>query len=184
MPGMVRKEAHALTFAQAKDLLTAMHYPEKELALFAMLIRMNVAEICGLQWKSVNLSGEWSTADGERIPPGTISVRKHFYRGELVSLPQRSRKRFLSIPEPLVPILRALSQRSKYTGSDDFVLVSAVGTPINEKDVAMRRLKPIGKKMQMPWLSWRVFSRTHSTLAYELGTRSLDFSAMQGHSNP
>jgi integrase len=149
-----------------------------------MLTRMNVAEICGLQWKWVNLSGEWSTTDGERIPPGTIAVRKHFYRGELVNLPQRSRKRFLSIPEPLLPILRALSQRSRYTGPDDFVLVSAVGTPINEKDVAMRHLKPIGRKMQMPWLSWRVFSRTHSTLAYELGTRSLDFLARPGHSNP
>ena len=184
LPGMVRKEAHALTFDQTRDLLGAMQYPEKELALFVMLTRMNVAEICGLQWKWVNLSDQWSITDGERIPPQTIAVRKHFYRGELVSLPMRSRKRFLSIPEPLLPILRALNQRARNTGADDFVLVSSIGTPINEKDIAMRRLKPIGRKMQMPWLSWRVFSRTHSILAYELGTRSLDFLAMPGHSNP
>jgi integrase len=177
LPRMVRKEAHALTFAQAKDLLAAMQYPERELALMAMLTRMNVAEICGLQWKWVNLTDGWSTTDGERIPPRTIAVRKHFYRGELVSLPKSSRKRHLSIPEPLLPILRDLSQRVKYTGSDDFVLVSSVGTPINEKDIAMRRLKPIGRSMQMPWLCWRVFSRTHTTLAYEFGTRSLDFMA-------
>jgi hypothetical protein len=30
LPGMVRKEAHTLTFAQAKDLLATMQYPEKE----------------------------------------------------------------------------------------------------------------------------------------------------------
>jgi integrase len=184
LPGMVRKEAHALTFDQAKDLLGAMQYPEKQLALFVMLTRMNVAEICGLEWKWVNLSDEYSITDGEKIPPQTIAVRKHFYRGELVSLPKRSRKRFLSIPEPLLPILRALNQRARYTGADDFVLVSAVGTPINEKDIAMRRLKPIGRKMQMPWLSWRVFSRTHTTLAYQFGMRSLDFLAMPRHSSP
>jgi integrase len=182
LPGMVRKEAHALTIDQAKDLLAAMQYPEKELALITMLTHMNVAEICGLQWKWVNLTDEWSMTDGERIPPRTIAVRKHFYRGELVSLPMRSRKRFLTIPEPLLPILRALSERPKYTGSDAFVLVSAVGTPINEKDIAMRRLKPLGRSMQMPWLSWRVFSRTHTTLAYQFGTRSLDCLAMTGHS--
>jgi integrase len=183
LPKMVRKEAHTLTFAQAKDLLGAMRYPEKELALIAMLTRMNVAEICGLQWKWVNLTDEWSMTDGERIPPRTIAVRKHFYRGELVSLPKGSRERHLSIPEALLPILRELSKRAKYTASDDFVLVSSVGTPINEKDIAMRRLKPLGRKMQMPWLCWRVFSRTHTTLAYQFGTQSLDRVVMSGHSN-
>ena len=183
LPRMVRKEAHALTIDQAKDLLAAMQYPEKELALISILTHMNVAEICGLQWKWVNLADEWSMTDGEKIPPRTIAVRKHFYRGELVSLPMRSRKRFVTIPEPLIPILRALSERAKYTGSDAFVLVSAVGTPINEKDIAMRRLKPIGRSMQMPWLSWRVFGRTHTTLAYQFGTRSLDYLAM-GRSIP
>jgi integrase len=177
LPGMVRKEAHSLTLTQAKDLIRAMQYPEKELALIVMLTHMNVAEICGLQWKWVNLTDEWSMAEGERIPPKTIAVRKHFYRGELVTLPKRSRKRFLSIPEPLLPILGALRQRLRYTGSDDFVLVSAVGTPINEKDIAMRHLKPIGRAMQMPWLSWRVFSRTHTALAYQFGTQSLDLVA-------
>jgi integrase len=184
LPGMVRKEAHALTIDQAKDLLAAMQYPEKELALISMLTHMNVAEICGLQWKWVNLADEWSMTDGEKIPPRTIAVRKHFYRGELVSLPIRSRKRLVTIPEPLIPILRGLSERAKYTGADAFVLVSAAGTPINEKDIAMRRLKPIGRSMQMPWLSWRVFGRTHTTLAYQFGTRSLDYLAMPGHSIP
>jgi integrase len=174
LPRMVRQEAHALTFAQATELLGAMRYPEKLLALIAMLTRMNVPEIRGLQWKWVNLTDDWSAADGERIPPRTIAVRKHFYLGELVDLPKNRRNRYLSIPEPLLPILCELSQRMKYTGSDDFVLVSRVGTPIDEKGIAMRRLKPIGKSMGMPWLCWRVFSRTHNSLAYEYGTRSLE----------
>src|ERR1700680_2852029 len=47
---------------------------------------MNVAEICGLQWKRVNLTEAWSNTDGESIPPRTIAVRKQWYRGELGGL--------------------------------------------------------------------------------------------------
>jgi hypothetical protein len=35
-------------------------------------------------------------------------------------------------------------------------------------------LKPIGKELQMPWLSWQVIRRTHTTLAHELGMQFLD----------
>jgi integrase len=178
LPKMVRKEAHALTLVQAQALLGAMQYPERELALIAMLTHMNVAEICGLQWKWVNLADDWGTAEGERIPPRTIAVRRHFYRGQLVNLPRRSRNRYVSIPEPLLQVLCALSHREKFTGLDDFVLASKIGRPVNEKDLAKRRLKPLGKSMQMPWLSWRVLSRTHTSLSYQLGMRSLDRMAM------
>ena len=148
LPKMVRKEAHTLTFAEAQALLGAMQYPERELALSAILTHMNVAEICGLQWKWVNLTDDWCTAEGERIPPRTIAVRRHFYRGELANLPMRSRNRNLSIAEPLLQVLRELRQRQRYTGPDDFVLASKVGRPVNEKIIAKRRLKPIGV---LPW---------------------------------
>ena len=46
---MVRKEAHALTFEQARALLAALESPIRELVMFAILTSMNVAEILGLQ---------------------------------------------------------------------------------------------------------------------------------------
>ena len=52
----------------------------------AILTGMNVAEICGLQWKHVNLSPSEQYADGEVIPSRTIAVRKQWYRGELNSV--------------------------------------------------------------------------------------------------
>src|SRR5580704_1646885 len=56
LPAMSRRETHALTLTQLKQVMQWMRYPEKEIALFALLADMNVAEICGLQWKYVNLS--------------------------------------------------------------------------------------------------------------------------------
>jgi integrase len=180
LPGMTRKESHALTLAQAKAVLAAMQYPEREMTLIAILTDVNVAEICGLQWKRVNLTEGWSLADGEPIPPRSIAIRKEWYRGELVAVEKKSRNRSLPIPEPLLPILLKLSHRGKFVAPDDFVLVSGAGTPINENNVAVRRLKPIGRKLQMPWLSWQVFRRTHTSLAYELGMQLLDRVAKAG----
>ena len=47
-----------------KAVLERMRYPEKEMTLLAIVTGMNVAEICGLQWKHVNLSA--LGRDGER----------------------------------------------------------------------------------------------------------------------
>jgi integrase len=179
LPEMTRKEAHSLTLAQAKQVLGVMQYPEKEMTLITILTSMNVAEICGLQWKRVNLSDEWSMADSEPIPPRTLAVRHQWYRNRLSPIKQKSRKRNLPIPEPLLPILLALSHRDEYTGPDDFVLVSRNGTPLNENNLVTRRLKPIGREMEMPWLSWQVLRRTHTALAFELGMQLIDRMAMK-----
>ena len=119
----------------------------------------------------------WSNADGEPIPPRTIAVRRQWYCGKLSSVERQRRRRNLPIPEPLFPILLGLSQRRNFTGPDDFVLVSRNGTPIHERNIVLRRLKRIGRGLQMPWLSWHVFQRTHTTLARELGNLCLANSA-------
>jgi len=152
-------------------VLRVMRYPEKEMTLIAMLAGMNVGEICGLQWRCVNLTGEWASADGEPIPPRTIAVRNQWHLGELSDLARKSRNRDVPISEALFQILLGLSRREKYTGPDDFVLVSRGGTPINGNNIAARRLKAIGRELQMPWLSWHVIQRTQTMLGNELGTQ-------------
>jgi integrase len=179
LPEMTRKEAHTLTLAQAKQVLGVMQYPEREMTLITILTSMNVAEICGLQWKRVNLTDEWVNVEGETLPPRTISVRAQWYRHQLSSVKQKSRRRDLLIPEPLLPILQGLKQREEYTSPDDFVLVSRNGTPLNENNLVARRLKPIGRELEMPWLSWQVLHRTHTALAFELGMQLLDRMAMK-----
>ncbi len=168
LPERPSRNFHQLTLTQAKEVLRAMRYPEKEMTLIAMLTSMNVAEICGLQWKYVNLTGTWSNVNGERIPPITVAVRKRLYRGELDSV-SGARARIHRIPEVLLPILIKLSGRGRWTGPDDFVLVSRVGTPINAINITARRLRTIGNELQIPWLNWHVFRRGHAALKGELG---------------
>ncbi len=173
VPGMSRKEAHMLSLPQLKTVLERMRYPEKEMTLLAIVTGMNVAEICGLQWKHVNLTPHDQGVSGEWIAPRTIAVRKQWYRGELNSV-KIGRTRTVPIPELMAPVLTRLSQRGKFTQPEDFVLVSEAGTPVNETNIASRRLKAVGQELAMPWLSWHVFRRTRKDYLQRFGPRFVD----------
>ena len=173
VPGMSRKEAHMLSLPQLKAVLQLMRYPEREMTLLAIVTGMNVAEICGLQWKHVNLLGFDVDDTGERLPARTIAVRKQWYRGELNSV-KIGRTRNVPIPDLIFPVLTALSQRARFTRPEDFVLVSEAGTPVNETNIASRRLKSVGHELGMPWLSWHVFRRTRKDYQQRLGPRFVE----------
>jgi len=152
-------------------LLGFMRYPEKEMSLVAILTGMTVAEICGLQWKRVNLTdSETVDADGESIPPKSILIREEWMRGQLGTVSKR-RVGTLKIPRPLIPILTRLKRNPKFTGPNDFVLTSRSGSPVNQTNLLTRRLKPIGQEMKIPNLSWHLVRRIHKELISEFGAQ-------------
>jgi len=93
MPEMQRRETHALTFAQGRELLATLRSPVREMALLSMTTSLNVAEMLGLRWKWVNLSGEPVTVGGEVLPAYSLAVRENSYRGKFGSVKPRSRRR-------------------------------------------------------------------------------------------
>lgn len=72
--------------------------------------------------------------------------------------------------------------RAEFAGPDDPVFAARTGRPVDEHNIARRHLKPVGKRLAMPWLSWHCFRRTHTTLVNELGMAFTDRMAMMGHS--
>ena len=167
LPAMVRRKTHTLTLIQLKQIMQAMRYPEKGIALLALLTEMNVAEICGLQWKCVNIS-KIDTSIDDCIPSKTIAIRMQWYRGEFRPVAEK-RQRLISVSNLLYSILVELRNRRHFTGPNDFVLASKSGTPLYPENIAARRLKSIGREFEVPWLSWNVFHRTHIALGVELG---------------
>lgn len=173
VPGMSRKEAHTLSLIQLKSVLELMRYPEREMTLLAIITGMNVAEICGLQWRHVNLSTAGREVDNEILPARTVAVRKQWYRGELNSV-KIGRTRNVVIHDLMHTVLIGLTQRPRFTKPDDFVLVSEAGTPVNETNIASRRLKAVGNELNMPWLSWHVFRRTRKDYLQRFGPRFVE----------
>jgi integrase len=168
LPAMARREAHSLTLEQLNQVMKVMRYPERVIALGALLTDMNVAEICGLQWQYVNTSNIGHSIEGDWLPPKTIAVRTQWYRGEFQHV-METRKRLVPVPELLCSVLRDIKIRQHFTKPQDFVVTSRSGTPVYPENIAARRLKAIGKAIEMPWLSWSVFHRTHIRLKSEFG---------------
>lgn len=172
LPEMKRKPDHHLNLSQLVQVLGMMGYPEKEVTLMIIVTGMNVSEVCGLQWRYVNLLDRSVYREPEVIPPRTIKVRNQMYRGRFSNV-GRARKKEIVIPPILHSVLARLS-RANGIGPLDTVFVTKPGIPINPINLAARRLKLLGKELDMPWLSWQVLQRTRKRLMDDLGAHLVD----------
>jgi integrase len=169
VPDSEVSDLHVLTLAETMQVLELMRYPEREVALMAILTNMTISEICGLQWKNVNLTDHALSREGLTIPARHIAIRTQWYRGQLAPVPP-ARRKFIPLPPLMLRVIRCLSNGSA-AGWNDFVLTTRSGRPINQINLAGRRLKRIGQQVNMPWLSWQVFRRTRLSILHEYETR-------------
>jgi integrase len=167
LPPICRKKPRDLTIAQVMAMLKMMRYPEREISLIAITTGISIQEICGLQWKHVNLTRAGADCDGETIPPGSILLKHHWNSEGIVQL-HSSRIRSIGVPEPLSVILLRLKREALSPDPNAFVLTTPSGAPIRPASLRMARLKVIGRKIAIPWLSWQVVKRAHDAMLSEL----------------
>lgn len=181
LPPLTRvKQRTALTVEQAQKVLDRLPSPVKEMALLAMTTSLNVAELCGLRWKRVNLTSGFVVVDGDVIPPLSLTVRENYYEGEFGTVKTGKRNRIQPIPAVTVPLLEKLKQRDRFTGPEDVVFANRNGKPVDAHNVNNRVFKKIGKELGIP-LSWHVFRHTCATLTEIAGMPKADRIALMGH---
>src|SRR5260370_15178394 len=61
LPAMVRRGSHALSLHQSFSALASLQSPAPSMVLLACFTSMNIAAICGLQWKRANLQQRFKT---------------------------------------------------------------------------------------------------------------------------
>jgi integrase len=165
LPEMVRATPHALSFQQVVALIQLLPRVPRLMTFLAVMTSMNVAEICGLKWKRLNLSDEPIIMDDELLPPFNGGVREQWYKRQWGSVKVRARRRYVLLPKWAVEELRELRQRREWVGPEDPVFAGRNGKPVCENAIVQRHLKPAGRKLDMPWLSWHDLRRTFATLA-------------------
>jgi integrase len=151
------------------------------IVLLALTTSMNIAELLGLRRKRVNLSNAAIMLGDRSLSGESIAVRENFYRGVFGTVKQKSRNRDLPISRGALPVLKEVMAGSNFKGPDDLVFGTEKGTPLDEKNLMRRVIKPVGAKLEMAWMGWHVFRHTHSTLAEELGMALSDRQAQLGH---
>jgi integrase len=166
LPPAAGKVKHNLTISQTRAMLELMEYPEKEIALITITTGMNIQEICNLQWKHINLTESERYLDGEFVPSKSIAVGAEWNRVGLGDW-RRGRRRNIEIPDVLFPMLENLLCQKGNSSPNDFVLLSEAGHPVVPAGVRVGRLKPIGRELGIPWLSWQVLRRAHTGFLLE-----------------
>jgi integrase len=165
LPEMVRATPHALSLQQVVDLLQLLPKTVRLMVFLAVMTSMNVAEICGLKWKRVNLTAQPIIMDDELLLPSMAGVREQWYKGQWGSVKAKARRRNVVLQQWAVEELRELQQREEWVGPEDTVFAGTSGKPLCENAIVQRHLKPAGRKLGMPWLSWHDLRRTFATLA-------------------
>jgi integrase len=173
LPPIVHKEPRSLSLIQLREILGKMHYPEREMAIVALLTPMTMVEICAMQWKYVNLSLSWSRTEDDPIPPRTIAVRKFWDRGEFGDVPNH-RRRNLEIHDVLFEFFKTFQRRLDIIEPNSFLFVDRTEGAVNHIVLKSRRLKPLGKQRLMPELSWQVIHHTRATMLSRFGTTFYD----------
>ena len=169
LPRLVRRHEENLTVAQARGLLEVMRPPDREMALVAIFTGLNMLEICGLQWKYVNLTDLPRGIEEEFILPRSIFVKKQWNSGELGDV-RNCRVRTVEISGLLLSLFTKMSQQKRCTRPDEFVFASRSGNALWPASLH-ERLKPLCSKLDIPWLSWHLFTKAHKTLPSELASQ-------------
>ena len=181
-PAMVRREKHALTIEQARSVLQGLRSPYREMALVSMTTSMNVAELCALRWKRVNFHARSPFfLEGEIIPPYSLAVRESYYEGSFGPPKTRNRKRCIPLALPVLTALQRIKDTSRFPGPNDIVFVSRNGTPKTGSNVRHQIIKPLGQKLDIPWLNWHTFRNTFATIGEQLGMSLSNRQAQMGH---
>jgi integrase len=66
---------------------------------------------------------------------------------------------------------------------DGLVFPTRTGMPYSDSNLLARHLKPAGKQIGAPWLSWHTLRRTHATLLSQSGASPKDAQAQLGHAH-
>ncbi len=135
---------------------------------------MNVAEVCGLRWKRLNLGLDPVIVDGESIPGHSAAVREQWYMRQWGSVKGHAgrasaRRRIVPLPALLVEALEALRTSSKFIGVDDAVFAGESGQPVDQQAVLRRQVRKVAAAFGVPNLGWHDLRRTFETLADEIG---------------
>jgi len=131
----------------------------------------------------VNLSNEALTSDGVLLPPKSLLIAEHYYRGAFCSVKTGRRFRLVPLPETVVDVLRRM--RPEDATPEMLVFRNRRGGLVSDLNLLKRQLQPAGEKIGLPFrLSWHVFRRSTATLLEAIGMPLSERQTILGHSLP
>jgi integrase len=164
------KEKRVLMPEQVTRLLGVLREPIRTMVLLAVLTGLRVGEILALRWQDVDLQG------------AELRVVQAVYRGCMGSPKTKGSRRTIPLPQAATRALKDLAKRTEGLTPEGLMFTSRKNTVLSDTNLLLRELKPAGRLIGVPWVSWHTFRRTHATLLQLAGGSAKDAQAQLGHS--
>lgn len=163
------REKHALSPQQYAALTRTLEEPVRTMVELGVATGMRVGEILGLRWVDVDFE------------KAQLRIEQACYRGHIGSPKTKGSRRTVPAPRPLLQALTRLRAADPDQGKG-LVFHTRNRTAYGDTNLLHRFLKPAGKQIGAPWLSWHALRRTHATLLQLAGGSLKDAQSQLGHS--
>jgi integrase len=169
-PAVWKREQRVLNSVEIGRLLDAAPARYRTLLASAILTGLRQSELLGLRWRDIDFDDELIRVrnaldrHGNDVPPKT----QHAVR-DVVLAPV------------LAAALRDHRSESVFSGPDDFVFASKVGTPLHWRNVSRRALEPALKAAGIEPLRWHDLRHTFASVLIGGGANVVFTSRQLGH---
>lgn len=182
-PKPVKRQA--LTVLQATMLLEMIAPKYRPVFQFFLSTGARSSEAAGLRWSDLNLSDTPLIAGGEIRLPYTVHFRYAWISREYSELKSDMSRRDVPMTTQLWVELQTLYERRN--PDSDIVFTAVRGkkkpVPMDMHNALNRILKPLGKKLAMPWLNIHTLRHTMATWLDAAGAPMGQRVKMLGHAD-
>jgi integrase len=169
-PVVWKREQRVLNGEEIGRLLDAAPPRYRTLIASAVLTGLRQSELLGLRWRDIDFDEE------------LIRVRSALDRhGKDVAPKTEHAVRDVILIPTLAGLLREHQEMSAFSGPDDYVFASRVGTPLYWRNVARRALKPALAEAGIEPLRWHDLRHTFASLLIGGGANVVFTSRQLGH---
>lgn len=171
-----------LGFEQASFVLSKLEQPYLTMAALSLTCSPNVAELCGVRRKRVNLTDQTILVDAEQLlPPRSLWISEDWVHGEFRPPKNPHRKRVVPIADAVVPLLEEVLRTSAFRDSDDALFACSTGRPVDDNNANKRIFAPLAHAIGVPF-TWNSFRHSFASRSEDCGIRQFDKKALMGHS--
>jgi integrase len=158
-------ETHAYSLPQVSKMLLNTIGPARTVIAVFAFTGLRKGEVEALKWEN------WHG--------GLLWIEQSSWRGQLTEPKSERSKASVSVIAPLGKIL----EEHRAGKTEGLMFQSKKGTPLNLDNFARRTIKPLLKKLEVPWYGWHAFRRGLATNLSQLGVDPKDVQAILRHAD-
>lgn len=183
-PRVGKRSKPFITPEQFPALLSMISEPYATMVFVALYTGLRVSELIGLKWGDVlqdsitiderYCRGDWGAPKSEASNttiPVNAAVIERIHRLKTVVVEVKAGRAVRKYPAV------------KSSGPDDLVFPSLhKGVPMRDNNILVRHIKPIARKMGLPFVNWRCLRTSYATWLKIAGADVKDAQALMRHS--